>query len=279
VDRVTALDRLAAVPLEDFVAERKRLAKALRDAGDREAAAEIARLPKPTPPAWALNHLAREDPAAMDQWLAAADALRHASTHAAEVGGDELRAAMAAHRDATRILLAAVRDRVPLSEPMQERVRALLQSATADPDAAARLRSGRIAEGAGEGDAPPAAPPPPAAPKRRGARESDEQRAAREQAEAEARAGAEEQAAQARADLERRAGVASAELERLRELAAEREEAASAAAERLEEARRTLHRSESELSAARSAVDDARAAVADAERQVRTLIAQLRSAS
>ena len=87
VDRDTALDRLAAVPLEDFVAERKRLAKELRGAGDREAAAEIARLPKPTPPAWALNHVAREDPAAVDRWLAAAEALRHASTHAAEVDG------------------------------------------------------------------------------------------------------------------------------------------------------------------------------------------------
>jgi hypothetical protein len=281
VDRETALDRLAAVPLEDFVAERKRLAKELRGAGDRDAAAEVAKLPKPTPPAWALNHLAREDPAALDQWLAAAEALRHASTHAAEVGGDELRAAMAAHRDATRSLLGAVRDRVPLSDPMQERVRALLQAATADPEVAARLRSGRIVEGAAESDAPPAAEPAPAPaiPKRRPGRESDEQRAARERAEAEARAAAEERAAQARADLERRAGAASAELERLRDVAAERETAAAAAEERLEEARRTLTRSESELSAARSAQDDARAAVADAEREVRTLIAQLRGAS
>src|SRR3954471_13331433 len=181
VDREIALDRLAAVPLEDFVGERKRLAKELRGAGDREGAAEIAKLPKPTPPAWALNHLAREDPAAVDQWLAAADALRHASTHAAEVGGDEVRAAMGAHRDATRTLMTKLRDRVPLSAPMQERVRALLQSATVDPEAAELLRNGRLVEGAG-GDAElPAPAPGPAAPKQRAGTDDegrDEQRAA-----------------------------------------------------------------------------------------------------
>ncbi len=34
---VADADRLFTVPLEDFVAERKRLAKELRDGGDREA--------------------------------------------------------------------------------------------------------------------------------------------------------------------------------------------------------------------------------------------------
>src|SRR5215208_1121033 len=49
-DRATAVRRLLAVPLEDFVAERKRLAKELRDGGDREGAAELAKLPKPSAP-------------------------------------------------------------------------------------------------------------------------------------------------------------------------------------------------------------------------------------
>jgi hypothetical protein len=112
-------DRLFAVPLEDFVAERKRIAKELRDGGDREAAAEVAKLPKPTPPAWALNQLAREEPAAIGAWLDAAEELRDASSHPSAA----LREAMAGHREATRTLIAVVRDRArpggkPLSQPM-----------------------------------------------------------------------------------------------------------------------------------------------------------------
>ena len=136
---VTDADRLFAVPLEDFVAERKRLAKELRDGGDREAAAEVAKLPKPTPPAWALNQLAREEPDG-DRRVArrgggAARRLAHPS--------GALREAMAGHREATRTLVAVVRDRArpggkPLSEPMLERVRELLQAATVDPEVAER---------------------------------------------------------------------------------------------------------------------------------------------
>src|SRR5690349_13398275 len=140
-------DRLFAVPLEDFVAERKRIAKELRDGGDRDAAAEVAKLPKPTPPAWALNQLAREEPEAIGAWLDAAEELRDASSHPSAA----LREAMAGHREATRTLIAFVRDRArpggkPLSEPMLERVRELLQAATVDPAVADALRAGRVVE-------------------------------------------------------------------------------------------------------------------------------------
>ena len=148
-------DRLYAVPLEDFVDERKRLARELRAAGDKDAAAAVAKFPKPTPPAWALNLLAREAPDAVGDWLAAAEALRDASARP----GKGLREAMAAHRDATRALVALARERAQpggkaLSESMLERVRALLQEATADEDRAEALRAGLVVEG---GDAPPPA--------------------------------------------------------------------------------------------------------------------------
>src|SRR4051812_28617732 len=55
-------DALFAVPLEDFVAERTALARALRAEGDRPAATAVGKLRKPTPAAWALNRLARSDP-------------------------------------------------------------------------------------------------------------------------------------------------------------------------------------------------------------------------
>jgi hypothetical protein len=303
-DLETAVDQLHAVPLEDFVAERKRLAKELRAAGDRESAAELAKLPKPSAPAWALNRVARDEPEALGGWFEAAQALRDASAGANRESGDALRAAMAAHREATRRVLATVREQArpngrELSESMLDRVRELLQAATADPARAELLRAGRVVEG----DAP--ALPEPAgkagasahpAPKARGSadraskargssdRAADEraagQRAAEERADderaAEQRA-AEQRAAEERAELERLVADAEQRFAELREAASERKDAAAAAGERLEEARRTLHRSESEAGAAREAAEEAAAAADQAERELRTLSAKLSS--
>jgi hypothetical protein len=287
---VTDVDRLFSVPLEDFVAERKQVAKELRAAGEREAAAEVAKLPKPTPPAWALNHLAREDPKAVGEWLDAAEELRAVSASP----GAGLREAMAAHREATRTLLGVVRDRAqpggkPLSEPMLERVRELLQAATVDADVADSLRAGRIVEsgepvalpgldGADVGDAPaskPAGKGGKGAASTRTSSRAAERRAAKER-EAERKAKERDERV---AELERRIAAAEEEVARLRADADERDAAAAAAEERLDDARRTLHRTESEASAASDAAEDARAAVATAERELRQLARQLRSAS
>src|SRR4051794_29888877 len=90
-DLQAAIDELYATPLETFVAERTRLARELRAAGDRAGAAEVAKFPKPSSAAWALNRVAREDPGAIEAWLEAAAELRESSAHAAEVGGDAIR--------------------------------------------------------------------------------------------------------------------------------------------------------------------------------------------
>ena len=268
-DRDAAVDRLQAVPLEDFVAERTRLAKELRKGGDRPAAAELAKLPKPTPPAWALNHFAREQPEAMGAWLDVAAALRDESA----APGSGLREAMAAHRDATVQLVKAVRDLArpngrALSEPMVERVRALLQIALTDAEQAERLRAGRITEG----DAAGAELPEPE-PEAKG--RAAERRAEREQAESEREA---EREAERRAALMQRVEEARDAHERLAAEAEERQGASAEAAERLEEAQRTLHRRESEAAAAEEAARDAVQAAEDAERELETLTAQLRRA-
>jgi hypothetical protein len=290
---VTDVDRLFSVPLEDFVAERKQVAKELRDAGDREAAAEVAKLPKPTPPAWALNQLAREEPDAVAAWLDAAEELRDVSASP----GAGLREAMAAHRDATRTLLGVVRERArpggkPLSEPMVERVRTMLQAATVDAEVAEALRAGRVVEGAeppaltaaGEGGEGAGGGSAPRARSRGSSGRSssagatsraDERRAAKER-EAERKA---KERADRQAELERHIAAAEEELSRLREEAAERDAAVAAADERLVDAQRALHRTESEASAAHAAADEANAAVATAERELRQLARQLRSAS
>lgn len=274
-DLDAAVDQLHAVPLEDFVAERKRLAKELRGAGERESAAQLAKLPKPSAPAWALNQLAREQPESLAEWLDAAEALRDASAAADRSSGDALRAAMTGHRDATKRLVARVREHArpngrKLSEPMLDRVRELLQSATADPARAEQLRGGRVVEDDAEAPELPApAPAKRAAKKRDGGEAKDrETRAAKEQAEREAKA---------RAELERLVAEAEERLAELHEAAEERGAAAEQAEERLEEARRTLHRSESEAGAALQAAEEAAEAVEQGERELRTLNAKLSS--
>src|SRR5690349_22162490 len=79
-------DRLYGLPLEQFTAERDAAAKALRKSGDREAAAVLAKLPKPTPAAWAANQVARTEPDVRDEFLAAGAALREAQE--AALAGD-----------------------------------------------------------------------------------------------------------------------------------------------------------------------------------------------
>ena len=60
-------------------------AKEIRKAGDRETAAIVAKLPKPTPAAWTANQVAREQPELIEALLEAGDALREAQ-EAARLG-------------------------------------------------------------------------------------------------------------------------------------------------------------------------------------------------
>jgi hypothetical protein len=262
-----AIDQLYGTPLDAFVDERKRLAKELRAGGERQAAETLAKLPKPSAAAWALNHVARNEPDAVEEWTAAADALRDASNHPSEVGGDALRAAMADHRAATARLMDVVGDRARpgdkhLSGAMLDRVRALLQQATADEALASRLRAGRVTE---DQAAAELAPPVEAKP----ARAKATKRSAPRDAAAEARA-------ERRRELERRVEAASREARRLRAEADARTAAADTARERFEDARRALQRTESELAAAQGAADDAVGASDDAERELKRLRGLLR---
>ncbi len=64
-------DRLAAVPLGEFVRARNALAKQLREAGRPAEAAEVVRLPKPSAPVWVVNQLARRDAPAVERLVLA----------------------------------------------------------------------------------------------------------------------------------------------------------------------------------------------------------------
>ena len=63
------LGQLYSVEPDEFVAERKRLERSLRDEGRAEEAAELAKLRKPPQPVFLANRLARQQPDLVGQLI------------------------------------------------------------------------------------------------------------------------------------------------------------------------------------------------------------------
>lgn len=145
------IDELFDLPPEEFVSARDALTKALRGEGLREDAAAVKALKRPTPAAWALDQLARRHPDDLELLLARGRAAAAAQADAlggGPGGGDELRSALRAHRDA----LAAVGRRLDEilagrggTQHRDDVVRALATAST-DPALADVLRAGRLSE-------------------------------------------------------------------------------------------------------------------------------------
>ena len=87
-----ALDRIFDSSLEEFTRVRNELAKELSDSGDKEAAARVKALKKPSVSAWAINRITRDHPDEMRELVAMHDRVAGAS------GSKELRAATAERR-------------------------------------------------------------------------------------------------------------------------------------------------------------------------------------
>jgi hypothetical protein len=279
VDEVAG--RLYGLPLEEFTRERDAAARELRKAKERDVAAEVAKLPKPSQAAWAANHLAREQRGLVDDLLAAGDQLREAQDAAvAGRGAEALREAGATERAAVDALVEAAGElepggRRPTAATL-DRLRATLHAAASDDEVRAALDAGRlVADATGGGawglfgsdeGAAPAAPKPRAKKASRAAGpKRDQQREERERKEREARAAAEREARQ---KLEAELREARAE-RRSRDRELERaEKAAARADERLQEAREQAAEAGAELDAAREAADEARDHMARLEEQL-----------
>lgn len=140
------LDRLYALPPEEFTAARNELAKSLRDEGRRDEAEVVRSLQRPSVGAWVLNQLARTRPTEIRSLVEAGKELRKVQAS----GKGDLRAATQAERAAVAEILGHARaileesGRTP-SEATLQPVRTTLAAAAADPDAAAQLREGRLA--------------------------------------------------------------------------------------------------------------------------------------
>jgi len=281
--------RLYGLPLEDFTRERDAAARELRKEKERDAAAEVAKLPKPSQASWAANALAREQRDLVDALLAAGDELRAAQEGAvAGKGAGALREAAAGERAAVEALVEAAKElrpggRKPTAQTL-ERLRTTLHAAATDDDVRAALDAGRLVEDAAGGawglmegwDAPAVTPRPrrKAAPKKKAGDndDKDDKAAERERKEREA---AEEAERERRAQLEAELREARAE-RRSRERELDRaEKAAERAAKRLadalaaaEDAREQADEAKADLDTAREAAEEARDHAARLEEQL-----------
>ncbi len=251
MDEAAELNRLYGLPLDEFVKERDALAKRLRGE-DREAAAAVKALRKPTVGAWALNQAIRRRRSETDELLETADALRDAYRDMLS-GGDP--AAVRAATERERALSGTLADcaeaiatETGKSGPaLRERVRATLRAAVLSEEVREELREGRFvrereASGLGTLEGPLPEAPPPA--KRGGERAAKSERKGRTKRAGAERAGGESTAAQ-------RAGAEQAD--------GKRAAAAAAAAERAAAADRALADAEAELADARTAHERAAA--------------------
>lgn len=266
-------DRLYALPPELFVRERDAEARRLREAGQAEAARAVASLKKPTVAAWAANQVARREPAVVEELLRAGEALRRAQRRTVSgLGASELREAVAARRAAVErgmeVAEQALGERGPTAGPHLDEVAATLEAASAEEEAGALLRRGRLSRPlpppSGFGtlgglevvpDTHPGAVPAggPRGAEGRGGRRAREEREAEER---------EAEAVEAR----RRAARA----ERAARKAQEDHRRAAAAAERAEEdAREAVERAGRARDLAEDAARRAREARAEADREAR----------
>ena len=121
-------------------------AKEAKAAGDKDLAAAITRLKKPSVAAWAVNLLVRRESDQIDSVLALAEQLRSA---AEALDGDELRALTRQRRQLTGALATSARSLareagVRLTEPVVDQVEGVLTAAMLDPVAAQVVRTGRV---------------------------------------------------------------------------------------------------------------------------------------
>ncbi len=139
-------DELYGLVPAEFTAARDEHARQARSAGQREMAAEIKKLARPTASAWLVNQLVREAPDQMGRFFDIGRSLQDAQR---ELAGDRMRELSAQRRQIIAELLPAAsrlaaKARQPVSAAALNEVRATLEAALADPAAGTAVKSGRL---------------------------------------------------------------------------------------------------------------------------------------
>jgi hypothetical protein len=183
MDLDAAVDTLYALPRDEFTPAREAAAKQARTAGDKELAAAIGRLRRPTVAAWLVNNLVRQRPDELAALAELGESLRAAHER---LDGAALRQLSERRRELVADLVRTTRQLgkaagEPVSEAVGRELEGMFAAALADPDAARVLASGRlsspkeldsaaalnwpaVAPGARPSPAPSAAPAPSSEP-------------------------------------------------------------------------------------------------------------------
>ncbi|HET6699052.1 MAG TPA: hypothetical protein VFG88_08190 [Nocardioidaceae bacterium] len=140
-------DELYALAPGDFTGARNARATELRGV-DRELAAQVKRLPKPSTAAWVVNMLVRHQAELVDQVVELGGSLREAQRNMA---GDELRELNRQRRRLTAAVATQARALgsdlgVRVSDAVSTQVEETLRAAMVDEGAAAAVRTGQLVE-------------------------------------------------------------------------------------------------------------------------------------
>lgn len=268
------LDKLYGAPLEQFVTQRGELTRELRKHGEREQAAEVAAVRKPSVAAWAVNQLVRTQSRAITELFDAGDALQTAHRTATTGRGDAaaLRSATQRERSAVDDLVQAARgllssDGHELSPTIIDRVADTLRAAALDDEARELVRHGRLERElrhvglgvlAGGG-----AIQAPAAPAKRKAKQPAAKKGAKQapavQAESADRDAKEQERREQRAEEERRKRERDQALKAAREAEAKARRQGERAARALKLAQRLRDRAAEDLDTAEQSLAEAQA--------------------
>jgi hypothetical protein len=179
-------DDLYALPLDHFTAARDDLARRLKADGDEDGARLVAGMRKPSVAAWALNQVARQDPATVDQLVDSHGRLRKATSREAFEQASKLR-----QESVARLTEQAMAVLEKGSQQTRDRINRTLLAVANDEEGEAALEAGTLVReleptgvGWGELGLPPPPAPDPAEEKRRAVDEA-RGRAAKLEAEAE----------------------------------------------------------------------------------------------
>ena len=144
------IDRLYALPLEEFTAERDALAKRLRREGDRDAADSVKALRKPSVAAWAVNQVRRDRPDDVRELIDVTEELHRVYAGLSAAGARErLSEAANMQRDLIRGLVRCAQQLLEAgghgaSEQTLGKVADTLRAAALDDDLREQVAAGRV---------------------------------------------------------------------------------------------------------------------------------------
>lgn len=279
VDLNSVADELYALDPAEFVEERSARARSAKAAGERDLAAQIRLLRRPTVAAAALNRMARDQAGPLAELAALGTRLRDRQ---AQFTGPELRALVHRRHELVRQL---IRSAPALRETVAREVEDALGAVVTDPTAAEDALAGHLATApqptsdliwptpTTEAPPPPPRPRPAPAPA-----PAPKEPAGNDQAQAKKKAAEEKQRKERHGMLRRKAAELAQDRDRAKTHAAQAAKRAEKAAEksqglrdRLAEAEEAQQRAEDDAEAARSTLEDAERAAHEAQDEVDSL--------